>query len=63
LEVSECVAIEDSIGGIQSAHDAGMQCLAIAHSYGPERLRRVHPEWIINSISDFVPWLEKEVCQ
>jgi beta-phosphoglucomutase len=63
LEVSECVAIEDSIGGIQSAHDAGMRCLAIAHSYGPERLRRMNPEWIINSIADFVPWLEKEVCK
>jgi len=63
LEISECVAIEDSIGGIQSAHDAGMRCLAIAHSYGPERLREEHPEWIINSIADFVPWLEKEVCK
>jgi beta-phosphoglucomutase len=63
LEVSTCVAIEDSIGGIQSAHNAGMRCLAIAHSYGPERLRRVHPEWIINSIADFVPWLEKEACK
>ena len=63
LEVSECVAIEDSIGGIQSAHDAGMKCLAIAHSYGPERLRREHPEWIINSIADFAPWLEKEVSK
>src|SRR5215471_8118601 len=63
LKVSECVAIEDSIGGIQSAHDAGMRCLAIAHSYGLERLRRVNPEWIINSIADFVPWLEKEVCK
>jgi HAD superfamily hydrolase (TIGR01509 family) len=63
LEISECVAIEDSIGGIQSAHDAGMRCLAIAHSYRPERLRRVSPEWIINSIADFVPWLEKEICK
>ena len=59
LKVSDCVAIEDSIGGIQSAHEAGMRCLAIAHSYGPERLRRANPEWIIDSIADFVPWLEK----
>src|SRR5262249_11226734 len=29
LEPGECVAIEDSIGGIQSAHAAGMRCLAI----------------------------------
>src|SRR5262249_42559300 len=53
LEVSECVAIEDSMGGIQAAHDAGMRCLAIAHSYRPERLQRLNPEWIIDSIADF----------
>ena len=57
LNVSDCVAIEDSIGGIQSAHGAGMRCLAIAHSYGPERLRTANPEWIIDSIADFVSWL------
>ena len=27
LKASECVAIEDSIGGIQSAHEADMRCL------------------------------------
>src|SRR5438132_485494 len=63
LNVIDCVAIEDSIGGIQSAHEAGMRCLAIAHSYGPDRLRTANPEWIIDSIADFVPWLEKEVSK
>ncbi len=63
LEASECVAIEDSIAGIQSAHDAGMQCLAVAHSYEPERLRRVNPEWIIDSIADFVPWMERQISK
>ncbi len=61
LNPSDCVAVEDSIGGIQSAHDAGMRCLGIAHSYSPERLRDANPEWIIDSIADFLPWLEKEV--
>jgi beta-phosphoglucomutase len=63
LSVSECVAVEDSIGGIQSAHGAGMRCLAIAHSYGPVRLQSANPEWVIDSIGDFVPWLEKEVSK
>ena len=63
LKASDCVAIEDSIGGIQSAHEAGMRCLAIAHSYGPDRLHTANPEWIINSISDFALWLEKEVSR
>ena len=60
LKVSECVAIEDSIGGIKSAHGAGMRCLAIAHSYDRDRLRAANPEWIIDSIADFVRWLENE---
>jgi beta-phosphoglucomutase-like phosphatase (HAD superfamily) len=60
LTPAECVAVEDSIGGIQSAHEAGMRCLAIAHSYSPERLRAANPEWVIDSIADFVSWLEKE---
>jgi HAD superfamily hydrolase (TIGR01509 family) len=59
LKIAECVAIEDSIGGIQSAHGAGMRCLAIAHSYGPPRLKTAEPEWIIDSIADFVSWMEK----
>jgi len=63
LKLSDCVAIEDSVGGIQSAHGAGMRCLAIAHSYGPERLRSAGPEWVIDSIADFVSWLEKEVSK
>ena len=63
LEPSECVAVEDSIGGIDSAHEAGMRCLAIAHSYGFDRLRSANPEWVLGSIADFVPWLEKEVSK
>src|SRR5262249_43702309 len=61
LKASECVAVEDSVGGIQSAHDAGMRCLGIAHSYGPDRLRTANPDWIIDSIGEFVSWMEKEV--
>jgi beta-phosphoglucomutase-like phosphatase (HAD superfamily) len=61
LAVSECIAIEDSIGGIHSAQEAGMKCLGVAHSYSRDRLLRAKPDWIIDSISDFVAWLKKEV--
>lgn len=63
LKASDCVAVEDSIGGIQSAHEAGMRCLGVAHSYDRERLSGARPEWIIDSIADFVPWLEKEISK
>ncbi len=59
ITVSECVAIEDSVGGIEAAHRAGMRCLGVAHSYGPERLLAAHAEWVIDSISDFVSWMNK----
>jgi beta-phosphoglucomutase len=63
LKTSECVAVEDSIGGIQSAHGAGMRCLAVAHSYGPARLRTANPEWVIHSLADFLPWMEVELSK
>ena len=58
---SACIAVEDSIGGIESAHEAGMRCLGIAHSYSSARLKTAKPEWIIESIADFPVWLEQEV--
>ena len=63
LTASDCVAVEDSIGGIQAAHEAGMRCVAVAHSYGRSRLETASPDWIIDSIGDFMPWLEREVTK
>jgi beta-phosphoglucomutase-like phosphatase (HAD superfamily) len=33
------VAIEDSLGGVRSAKNAGLRCVAVAHSYGHDELR------------------------
>jgi len=57
LVPQECVAVEDSLGGIQSAHSAGMPCLGVAHSYSRGRLEEAKPQWVIDSISDFTEWL------
>ena len=57
LEPSECLAVEDSLGGIQSAQSAGMPCLGIAHSYSRDRLEGAKASWVIESISDFPKWL------
>ena len=57
LEPEECAAVEDSLGGIQSAHSAGMQCLGVAHSYPRSRLEAAKPKWVIDSISGFSEWL------
>jgi len=57
LAPGECAAVEDSLGGIQSARSAGMPCLGVAHSYSRSRLEEAKPKWVIDSISDFSEWL------
>lgn len=46
----ECLVIEDSIWGIEAAHDAGMKCLALATSYKPNELQVA--DWVANSFSE-----------
>jgi beta-phosphoglucomutase len=57
LEPSECLAVEDSLGGIASAQSAGMPSLGVAHSYSRDRLEGAKASWVIDSISDFPAWL------
>jgi len=59
LAPEECAAVEDSLGGIQSAQSAGMPCLGVAHSYPRTRIEAAKPKWVIDSISDFSEWLNK----
>jgi HAD superfamily hydrolase (TIGR01509 family) len=33
IQPTQCVVIEDSVGGIEGAKAAGMRCLAVAHTY------------------------------
>jgi len=46
----ECLVIEDSIWGIEAAHDAGMKCLALATSYKPHELQIA--DWVANSYAE-----------
>ena len=39
---AECVAIEDSVGGIASARAAGMAVVGVAHTYPEEKLGAAH---------------------
>jgi beta-phosphoglucomutase-like phosphatase (HAD superfamily) len=39
LKPRDCVAIEDSIHGIQSAKRAGTKCIGVTNSYSKEDLR------------------------
>jgi len=43
FEPAACVAFEDSYVGVESAHRAGMKCVAIASTFPVEELRRRTP--------------------
>ena len=53
VEPSAYVAVEDSVWGITAAHAAGLQCIAVTHSYPTETL--VSAEIIVNGLSDLKP--------
>lgn len=46
---SQCLAIEDSIHGVQAAQSAGMKCLAVTNSYSRQELS--HADWVVKSLS------------
>jgi HAD superfamily hydrolase (TIGR01509 family) len=57
LHADQCLAVEDSLGGIHSARAAGLPCLGVAHSYPVEKLEGSEANWVIRSIADFAEWL------
>ncbi len=48
LQPSECVAIEDSIHGVESAQAAGMKCVAVTNSYSKAKL--AHADLVVRSL-------------
>ena len=49
IEPRECLVIEDSIHGINAAHQAAMRCLAVTNSYPRERLSEA--EIVVDSLA------------
>lgn len=48
LKAAECLAIEDSIHGVESAQAAGMKCLAVTNSYSRSKLR--HADAVVSTL-------------
>ncbi|OGW60828.1 MAG: hypothetical protein A2638_03435 [Nitrospirae bacterium RIFCSPHIGHO2_01_FULL_66_17] len=49
---ASCLAIEDSLAGIEAARAAGMRCLAVANSYPAEALKRAGAEAVVAALED-----------
>jgi HAD superfamily hydrolase (TIGR01509 family) len=39
LPPAACAVVEDAVNGVQAARAAGMRCVAVAHSFPPDKLR------------------------
>jgi beta-phosphoglucomutase len=50
IGTEECLVIEDSLGGILGAKDAGMKCMAVANSYPRSMLRAA--DLVVNSLDE-----------
>ncbi len=59
LPPSDCVAIEDSRWGIESARAAGMKCVGITHTYAATDLPGA--EVIIDGLDQFTPALVRKL--
>jgi beta-phosphoglucomutase-like phosphatase (HAD superfamily) len=50
LDPKHCVAIEDSIWGLESARRAGLRTVAVAHTYGASHLEDA--DLVVSSLHD-----------
>jgi beta-phosphoglucomutase len=55
LDPGECLAIEDSLWGIESAKAAGLSCVGITHTYPRDQLSPA--DAIVDSLDQFTPAL------
>jgi beta-phosphoglucomutase-like phosphatase (HAD superfamily) len=50
LEPAQCVAIEDSPWGLESARAAGLRCVAVAHTYPVADLRKTDADFVAETL-------------
>ena len=50
LPPEDCIVIEDSVAGVEAAHNAGMQCIAVATTHAAEELP--DPDVLVDLLSD-----------
>ncbi|WP_165244810.1 HAD family hydrolase [Paludisphaera soli] len=60
LEAADCLVIEDSLAGIQSAKGAGMKAVGITQTYPADELTRSGADAVIDGLSTLTPaWIDE----
>lgn len=58
LAPDECLVIEDSLAGIESAKGAGMWAVGVPNTYNPEQLRGAGADDVVTDLPSFTPdWI------
>ena len=60
LKAGDCVAIEDSRWGLESARAAGVRCVAVAHTYPVESLRGA--DFVARTLDEITVARLREIC-
>jgi beta-phosphoglucomutase-like phosphatase (HAD superfamily) len=63
LEPAQCVAIEDSPWGVQSARAAGLRCVAVAHTYPADELRKTDVDFVAETLGDIQIDRLRQLCR
>jgi len=61
LAAGQCVAIEDSHWGLESARAAGVRCVAVAHTYPADALRGA--DFVANTLDDITLERLHQICR
>jgi beta-phosphoglucomutase-like phosphatase (HAD superfamily) len=57
------VAIEDSPWGVQSARAAGLRCVAVAHTYPADELRKTDVDFVAETLGDIQIDRLRQLCR
>lgn len=52
IRADNCLALEDSMAGIEAAHKARMKCVALTHSYPRDKLKEA--DWVVERFEELM---------
>jgi HAD superfamily hydrolase (TIGR01509 family) len=55
LSAEQCLVVEDSLAGVESAKGAGMRVAGIAHTYTPDELRAAGADVVLPGLTSLTP--------